>query len=86
MSKKDEERFSIGFFTFSKEGYLVNVPKELVDEDHPLLYKPFDGIKYINQRLVKDKAMIVSRLIVVVDVKVDSEFEYDENISIFNYI
>ncbi|WMV08039.1 hypothetical protein MTR67_001424 [Solanum verrucosum] len=47
MSRKDEERFSIGFFTFPKEGYLVNVPKELVDEDHPLLYKPFDGIKYI---------------------------------------
>ncbi|XP_049362779.1 probable 2-oxoglutarate-dependent dioxygenase AOP1 [Solanum verrucosum] len=42
MSRKDEERFSIGFFTFPKEGYLVNVPKELVDEDHPLLYKPFD--------------------------------------------
>ncbi|WMV08060.1 hypothetical protein MTR67_001445 [Solanum verrucosum] len=47
MSEKDEERFSIGFFTFPKEGYLVNVPKDPVDEGHPLLYKPFDGIKHI---------------------------------------
>ncbi|CAN4123190.1 unnamed protein product [Withania somnifera] len=47
MSQKNQERFSIGLFTFPKEGYLVKVPEELVDEDHPLLYKPFDGIKYV---------------------------------------
>ncbi|KAK4339095.1 hypothetical protein RND71_040557 [Anisodus tanguticus] len=47
MSGKDQERFSIGFFTFPKEGYIVKVPEELVDEDHPLLCNPFDGIKYV---------------------------------------
>lgn len=46
MSRKDEEKFS-RFFIFPKEGYLVDIPKELADEDHPLLYKPFEGIKYI---------------------------------------
>ncbi|XP_060190397.1 probable 2-oxoglutarate-dependent dioxygenase AOP1 [Lycium barbarum] len=44
---EDQERFSIGLFTFPKEGYLVKPPEELVDEEHPLVYKPFDGIKYV---------------------------------------
>lgn len=33
-------RYSLGLFSF-RNG-VTEVPKELVDEDHPLLYKPFD--------------------------------------------
>ncbi|KAM3289031.1 hypothetical protein P3S67_017318 [Capsicum chacoense] len=45
MGNKD--RYSMGFSQIPKEGYIIKVPEELVDEDHPLLYKPFDGSKYL---------------------------------------
>ncbi|MCD7463336.1 hypothetical protein HAX54_050364 [Datura stramonium] len=43
----NEERYSMGFSTIPKEGYIIKVPEELVDDDHPLLYMPFDGSKYL---------------------------------------
>ncbi|KDP37166.1 hypothetical protein JCGZ_06222 [Jatropha curcas] len=38
----DEERYTIGLFTIFKPGYTIKAPEELVDEQHPLLYRPFD--------------------------------------------
>ncbi|XP_057773030.1 probable 2-oxoglutarate-dependent dioxygenase AOP1 isoform X2 [Salvia miltiorrhiza] len=43
----DEARYSIGLFSVPKPGSLIKAPDELVDEDHPLLYKPFDHHKFI---------------------------------------
>ncbi|KAM3337258.1 hypothetical protein P3S68_031583 [Capsicum galapagoense] len=43
----NKERYSMGFSQIPKEGYIIKVPEELFDEDHPLLYKPFDGSKYL---------------------------------------
>ncbi|KAJ8525970.1 hypothetical protein K7X08_000799 [Anisodus acutangulus] len=43
----NQERYSIGFCTIPKEGCIIKIPEELVDEDHPLLYKPFDAFKYV---------------------------------------
>ncbi|PHT67081.1 hypothetical protein T459_31506 [Capsicum annuum] len=43
----NEERYSMGFINIPKEGYIIKVPEELVDEDHPLLYKPFDCSKFL---------------------------------------
>ncbi|KAF6166984.1 hypothetical protein GIB67_030677 [Kingdonia uniflora] len=37
-----ESRYSAGLFSIPKAGYMINAPEELVDEDHPLLFKPFD--------------------------------------------
>ncbi|XP_042018666.1 probable 2-oxoglutarate-dependent dioxygenase AOP1 [Salvia splendens] len=42
----DETRYMIGLFTVAKEGCVIKTPEELVDEDHPLLYKPFDYYKF----------------------------------------
>ncbi|OUZ99667.1 Oxoglutarate/iron-dependent dioxygenase [Macleaya cordata] len=39
MKGDDDTRYSIGLFGFSRK--LVEVPKELVDEEHPLQFKPF---------------------------------------------
>lgn len=39
MSGK-ETRYSVGLFSGRKG--LIEVPKELIDDQHPLKYKPFD--------------------------------------------
>ncbi|EOY26957.1 2-oxoglutarate and Fe(II)-dependent oxygenase superfamily protein, putative [Theobroma cacao] len=37
-----KERYSLGFFSFS--GETIRTPEELIDEAHPLLFKPFENI------------------------------------------
>ncbi|KAG6383494.1 hypothetical protein SASPL_141637 [Salvia splendens] len=44
----DEARYSIGLFSAPKEGGVIKTPEELVDEGHPLLYKPFDYYKFVD--------------------------------------
>ncbi|EOY26632.1 hypothetical protein QUC31_012130 [Theobroma cacao] len=41
MMKGNETRFSTGLFSIPKAGYTIKAPEELVDEQHPLLFKPF---------------------------------------------
>lgn len=41
--KGNEARYSLGFFSF-QSNKLIETPKGLVSEDHPLQYKPFDHI------------------------------------------
>ncbi|CAL9216503.1 unnamed protein product [Arabidopsis halleri] len=38
--KKD--RYVAALFTIPKEGVIINAPEEMVDDEHPRLYKPFD--------------------------------------------
>ncbi|PPD93403.1 hypothetical protein GOBAR_DD09649 [Gossypium barbadense] len=38
----NETSYSIRVFASRREGYLVKVPKELVDDKNPMLLKPFD--------------------------------------------
>ncbi|KAK4739496.1 hypothetical protein R3W88_003193 [Solanum pinnatisectum] len=38
----ESDRYSIQLFSSPKPDYTVKVPKELVDEEHPLLFKPFN--------------------------------------------
>ncbi|XP_047310150.1 probable 2-oxoglutarate-dependent dioxygenase AOP1 [Impatiens glandulifera] len=49
-----EERFSVGLFTFIKD-ILVKAPEKMVDEEHPLLFKPFDNYKLM-EYLITDEA------------------------------
>ncbi|KAL1551447.1 putative 2-oxoglutarate-dependent dioxygenase AOP1 [Salvia divinorum] len=46
MIEGSEERYSLGLFTFIRD-VEIQVPEELVDEDHPLQFKPFDNCKYV---------------------------------------
>ena len=43
----NEARYSVGLFSIPKGGYIVKAPEELVDEDHPLLFKPFDHVQFL---------------------------------------
>lgn len=38
----NKTRISTGLFSLPKLGTIVKPPKEMVDEEHPLLFKPFD--------------------------------------------
>ncbi|TYI02552.1 hypothetical protein ES332_A11G274600v1 [Gossypium tomentosum] len=42
LMEGNEARYSIGLFARPRGGYLVKVPKELVDDKNPMLFKPFD--------------------------------------------
>ncbi|KAL3528820.1 hypothetical protein ACH5RR_008142 [Cinchona calisaya] len=56
-----EERYSLGLFSFVRDS-IVRVPEELVDDEHPLQYKPFDHLKLLQFFSTKDgKVKIVSK-------------------------
>ena len=43
----NEVRYSTGLFSIPKEGYIIKAPNEVVDEEHPLLFKPFDHVQFL---------------------------------------
>ncbi|XP_038693695.1 probable 2-oxoglutarate-dependent dioxygenase AOP1 [Tripterygium wilfordii] len=47
MLKGNETRYSTSTFSIPKAGFTVRAPVELVDKEHPLLFKPFDHYEYI---------------------------------------
>lgn len=44
----DKERFSCGLFSVPKDIMTIEVPPELVDEDHPLIFRPFKYPDYVS--------------------------------------
>ncbi|CAL0299488.1 unnamed protein product [Lupinus luteus] len=42
----NETRYSLGLFAFYKG--ILEVPEELIDDEHPLQYKPFDHLALLN--------------------------------------
>ncbi|KAJ7962924.1 2-oxoglutarate-dependent dioxygenase [Quillaja saponaria] len=47
MMTGNEARYSTALFSVPKGGYITKAPEELVDEEHPLLYKPFDYAEFL---------------------------------------
>ncbi|KAE8649036.1 probable 2-oxoglutarate-dependent dioxygenase AOP1 [Cucumis sativus] len=47
MMSGEEVRYSAGLFSIPKAGYIVKAPEELVDEQHPLLFNPFDHVQFL---------------------------------------
>ena len=43
-----EERYSFAMFGLPKEEFMIQVPNELIDNEHPLLYQPFNFAEYVN--------------------------------------
>ncbi|XP_022754182.1 probable 2-oxoglutarate-dependent dioxygenase AOP1 [Durio zibethinus] len=48
VMKGDKERYSFGLFSVPKEGAIIEVPCQLVDNEHPLLYRPFKFADYFS--------------------------------------
>lgn len=42
----NKDRFSLQLFSAPNVFYKIEAPKELVDEEHPLLFKPYDLLGY----------------------------------------
>ncbi|XVF25064.1 hypothetical protein REPUB_Repub13aG0181400 [Reevesia pubescens] len=47
MMSGEKARYSAGLFSIPKGGYIIKAPDELVDEAHPLLFKPFDHVEFL---------------------------------------
>ncbi|KAG5583010.1 hypothetical protein H5410_053637, partial [Solanum commersonii] len=43
---RENDRFSFQLFADPKTDCTIKAPKELVDEEHPLLFKPYDILGY----------------------------------------
>ncbi|OMO52411.1 Oxoglutarate/iron-dependent dioxygenase [Corchorus capsularis] len=44
----NKERYSLGAFAVPVEGTIIKAPKEMVDEQHPQLFKDFDYMDFVN--------------------------------------
>ncbi|PKI46300.1 hypothetical protein CRG98_033309 [Punica granatum] len=47
MLSGSQVRYSVGLFSVPKAGYILKTPDELVDAEHPLLFKPFDYAEFL---------------------------------------
>lgn len=47
MMTGTETRYSLGLFSIPKAGHIVSSPDELIDEEHPRLFKPFDHVEFL---------------------------------------
>ncbi|XVE71620.1 hypothetical protein DITRI_Ditri10aG0165800 [Diplodiscus trichospermus] len=48
MMSGDKERYSFGAFEVPVEGTIIKAPKEMVDEEHPQVFKDFDYTDFLN--------------------------------------
>ena len=53
MVKGNGARYSAGLFSIPKDGYIIKAPEKLVDDEHPLLFKPYDHVEFINDYYAK---------------------------------
>jgi isopenicillin N synthase-like dioxygenase len=51
LSTENETRHSLGLFAFN-EG-MISVPEELVDEEHPLQYRPLNILEYVKAQKIQ---------------------------------
>lgn len=58
--KKD--RHAAGLFLIPKEGLIINAPEEMVDDENPRLYKPFDFEAYFKFTYTDTKKRDLSAL------------------------
>lgn len=47
MVSGNRTRYTAGLLSVPKVGYNIKAPEEMIDEEHPLLFKPFEHDKYL---------------------------------------
>ncbi|XVF74658.1 hypothetical protein PTKIN_Ptkin13bG0128900 [Pterospermum kingtungense] len=52
----NKTRYCVALFATPRGGYQVKAPEELVDEEHPLLFKPFDYEEFLGSYSTQDAA------------------------------
>ncbi|XP_039158988.1 probable 2-oxoglutarate-dependent dioxygenase AOP1.2 [Eucalyptus grandis] len=62
MISGNEARYSAALFSIPKGGYIIKAPDELMDEEHPLLFKPFDTLELDKAQSLPSKLIGVSRI------------------------
>lgn len=50
----NRERHSLQLFSVPKIGYPIEAPKELVNEQHPKLFKPYDFLAYAQHITIRE--------------------------------
>ncbi|XP_020098753.1 probable 2-oxoglutarate-dependent dioxygenase AOP1 isoform X1 [Ananas comosus] len=58
----EETRYSVMLFSNPQKSQLVQAPEELVDENHPALFKPYDYNEYMRFCLSEEGAQIEDKL------------------------
>ncbi|WRX33308.1 Oxoglutarate/iron-dependent dioxygenase - like 10 [Theobroma cacao] len=48
MISGDKDRYSLGAFAVPVEGTIIRAPREMVDEEHPQVFKDFDLMDFLN--------------------------------------
>ena len=48
ITEKKRTRYTAALFTCPKPGYIIDSPKELVDEKHPRAFPPFDYLDFFH--------------------------------------
>ncbi|KAB2601983.1 inactive 2-oxoglutarate-dependent dioxygenase AOP2 [Pyrus ussuriensis x Pyrus communis] len=66
----DKTRYSLGLFTFNNG--VLQVPKELVDDEHPLLYNPCDSRGYTRFHASAESKKAASRIKAYCGIKVEN--------------
>ncbi|MBA0728672.1 hypothetical protein Golax_001553 [Gossypium laxum] len=46
MIRGDKDRFSIAAFVLPNKGTIIKTPEELIDEQHPRVFKDFDFMEF----------------------------------------
>ncbi|OMO69332.1 Oxoglutarate/iron-dependent dioxygenase [Corchorus olitorius] len=54
MVTENKARYCAGLFAAPKGGYQVKIPEELVDEQNPLMFKPFDFEEFLEFHVSKE--------------------------------
>ncbi|CAJ1967669.1 unnamed protein product [Sphenostylis stenocarpa] len=60
MLKEKVTRYSLGLLSYSTK--MVETLEDLVDEEHPIRYKPFDHYSYVGFRFTEEAAKCTSRI------------------------
>ena len=61
------QRYSIGLFCYKKG--MLEAPEQLVDEHHPLLFKPFDNLELVSLVYTERVVVVEDKLKVLLALK-----------------